>query len=287
MQSGSPPPRRSSRQRKQNARPLDAIYLQQLYNKPKLPKNTLKNVKDARSTYKAMREKLNKEELPERLPSDSRNRREGFAQNKHWEDKKNTLNESYMKLHKNHVRNKKLLENSLKPMPEEKPSSKRVLINKRFKKFQTSKRALQEYIGEYGAMNYIESSRKGEVKELFGNNPMPKLPFEKGRGLDQIYEVGKGRYVIVEAKGGKAKLSMNQMSNPWVNEKIGELMNNKGKQSVTKNALGKILHDALAKGKVSGVTITTNITPGNKRLNSTMTDHGYYSLMSNVIKWYQ
>jgi hypothetical protein len=132
----------------------------------------------------------------------------------------------------------------------------------------------QEKVTHSADLGVAEGKIKAEehgLTHLFDN---PRGMEHHVPGLDSIYKDKAGNIVIVEFKGGGAKLSEGQMKRAWIKRKIEFLEKHPDLKDLS---LTKDLRKAFDSGKIAGRTYSTPLDPiTGQVLDTVVEDHGFY-----------
>ncbi len=125
-----------------------------------------------------------------------------------------------------------------------------------------AKTSMDKLIHDYGvAGGKSRAVKDGLSPNIPGKGKAWENPYEFdgpfGKGIDDIMFDNKGNPVIIEYKGGKAKLAEGQMSRSWICRKIAQLARRN-------DPMAAILADAIKKGKLSGRLYRTPVSHSGK-----------------------
>jgi hypothetical protein len=135
-----------------------------------------------------------------------------------------------------------------------------------------SKTMSKNYAHDLGVEMGKEMASKEGLTWYFDN---PLGPERTTPGFDGIYKDPAGNLVIVEFKGGVAKLTASQMSNAWVNRVLRQLE----QRFPQGHPVVKELRQALQEGRLKGRSYLTEIDSAGSPLPTEVVDHGTYSPM--------
>jgi len=109
-------------------------------------------------------------------------------------------------------------------------------------------------VHDIGVGEGMKQADSDELTRIDWDNPFRHYG-EFGQGFDDIYRAADGSLVIVEYKGGTARLMKGQMGEEWVQKNIDRLL-------LHGDEMGMKLLDALSNQRLSGITYSTKVVNG-------------------------